>query len=102
MAEELIRAWEGQEVFRLTLRTYIDFTTYAPSAQIIEYIDQDSNTGFYTATAIIGTDGDVYFDFSPGTPVPAKGIYLVRALVTLAGGDVPTDPKQWHVGNYTA
>ena len=100
MAEQPIRAWAGQEVFRLTLRTYIDFNTYPPSAQAIDFIAEDGTTGQWMASVIIAVDGDIFFDFSSGTPVPAKGTYRLRGNIDLAAGKVYTNPVNWYVGDF--
>lgn len=98
------QGYEGQENFRLILKTEIDFDTYVPSAQVIEYIKPDGLTGSYTATVLVDseTDGKIYYDFSALVPIPidGHGLWKVRAKLTIASKIVYTDPADWYVGQF--
>ena len=98
------KAYEGQQNFRLILKTEIDFETYVPSAQVIEYIKPDGTTGSYTASVLTGseTDGKIYYDFSASVPVPTDGYgkWKVRAKLTIDSKAVYTDPVDWYVGEF--
>jgi hypothetical protein len=98
------KAQEGQQNFRLILKTGIDFAVYVPSAEIIEYIKPDGSTGTYTGDALSGSesDGKIYFDFDASTPIPADGFgrWKVRARLTIASKLVYTQPVDWYVGEF--
>ena len=98
------KAYEGQQNFRLTLKTEIDFDTYSPTAQVIEYIKPDGTTDSYDATVLVGSesDGKIYYDFSASVPVPAgsHGQWKVRGKLTINDKIVYTDPVDWYVGEF--
>jgi len=98
------KAYEGQQNFRLILKTEIDFDTYTPTAQVIEYIEPDGTTGSYTASVLTGseTDGKIYYDFSATVPIPTDGYgkWKVRAKLTIDSKAVYTDPVDWYVGEF--
>jgi len=98
------KAYELQENFRLILKTEIDFDTYAPSAQIIEYIKPDGTVGNYTASVLEGSesDGKIYYDFTALVPIPtgSHGQWKLRAKLTIAAKIVYTDPVDWYVGEF--
>jgi len=98
------KAYEGQQNFRLILKTKIDFDVYTPTAQVIEYIKPDGTTDSYTASVLIGSesDGKIYYDFSASVPVPAgsHGQWRMRALLTIDGKTVPCGPVDWYVGEF--
>jgi len=98
------KAYEGQENFRLIVKTEIDFDVYVPTAQVIEYIKPDGTTDSYTASVLTGSesDGKIYYDFSVSVPVPvgSHGPWRVRGKLTINGKIVYTDPVTWNVGEF--
>lgn len=98
------KAYEGQQNFRLILKTEIDFDTYSPTAQVIECIKPDGTTGNYDATVLVGSesDGKIYYDFSALVPVPtgSHGQWKVRAKLTISSKIIYTDPVDWYVGEF--
>ena len=97
------KAYEDQQNFRLILKTEINFDTYAPSAQKIEYLAPGSTTvAEWDASVLTGSesDGKIYHDFSAVADVPAAGHYRVRAKLTINSKIVYTDPTDWYVGEF--
>ena len=99
------KAYEDQQNFRLILKTEIDFESYTPSAQKIEYLAPGSTTAAeWDASVLTGseTDGKIYHDFTAvaDAEVPAAGHYRVRAKLTISGKIVYTDPSDWYIGEF--
>lgn len=98
------KAQAGQENFKLTLVTGIDFTQNNPSEMAIQYQRAIAGDGpqEWTAAKVTGLEkeGHIFHDFDDTDPVPAKGIYQVRARLVIDGKTVYTQPVEWEVGGW--
>ena len=96
------RAQAGQENFRLKVRTGINFTQNPPTAPAIQYRYKGIEPIVeLTAAVTTGQEalGEIYHDFSTQSPVPAAGMYKVRAKLTISGKLVYSESAEWVIGD---
>lgn len=103
--DEEIKAYENAENFKLIYRCNIDFGTYTPSAQSIEYLAPDATVPLeWAASKLIGSEatGDIYHDFGTGADkVPASGDYLIRGKLTINAKVVYCKPRIFMIGKFS-
>ena len=95
------KAYDGQENFRLIVRTGIDFAAHPPSEMKILYrLKKNPIWSEWEASILSGGEarGEIYYDFGESFPVPAAGFYWIRAVLKIDGKDVPTGMGKWAIG----
>ena len=94
-------AYNGTNAVRIILKTKIDFSTTAPTAEIIEYTDPNDTSSTWTASILTGSEasGKIYYDLTTSETL-STGRWYVRAKLTYSDGRVLyTEKKYFDIGS---